>query len=207
MNTKKKMNMGILAGALGIALIGGGTWAAFNDVETVNSSIAVGTLDLAANPSTLFNVENLKPGDWFEKTLTLSNAGSLDINDINLYLTPSNWQDVQHQNLPDNGVNTLNQFLQQFDVTITRGNTEIFKGSADTLSAQSLEVSGTANNAVALAPEADMTLKIKVVFNNDTTTYPNSRLQVQNKYQGESVNLALEFEATQMPGEQINLDK
>lgn len=99
MSIKKKMGTGILAGALGLSLVGGGTWAAFNDVEAVDNTFAAGTLDLVTNEEALFNVSNLKPGDYFTKTLELTNNGSLDINEILLGSEVSGWADKTNDKL------------------------------------------------------------------------------------------------------------
>ncbi len=48
MGTKKKLGLGVASAALGLALVGGGTWAAFNDIETTQATYAAGTLDLNA---------------------------------------------------------------------------------------------------------------------------------------------------------------
>ena len=46
MSIKKKLAMGIATGALAVSMIGGGTYAYFNDVEANNSNFAAGTLDI-----------------------------------------------------------------------------------------------------------------------------------------------------------------
>lgn len=48
MAMKKSIRLGVLSGALGLALIGGGTWAAFNDIEKANAVYSTGELDLSA---------------------------------------------------------------------------------------------------------------------------------------------------------------
>ena len=53
MSIKKKLAMGIATGALAVSMIGGGTYAYFNDVETSENTFAAGTLDLAVNPEQL----------------------------------------------------------------------------------------------------------------------------------------------------------
>ena len=50
MGTKKKLGLGVASAALGLALVGGGTWAAFNDIETTQATYAAGTLDLNQSP-------------------------------------------------------------------------------------------------------------------------------------------------------------
>ncbi|MCT2534617.1 CalY family protein [Aquibacillus koreensis] len=79
MGIKKKLGLGIAAAALGISLVGGGTFAYFNDVETSNNTFAAGTLDLTLDPQVIFNVDNLKPGDTMKRYFELQNTGSLDI--------------------------------------------------------------------------------------------------------------------------------
>lgn len=79
MSLKKKLGMGLASAALGIALVGGGTFAYFSDTETSNNVFAAGTLDLAVNPSTIIDVKDIKPGDWMNRTFNLKNSGSLDI--------------------------------------------------------------------------------------------------------------------------------
>lgn len=82
MSLKKKLGMGIASAVLGISLVGGGTFAYFNDVETMNNTFAAGTLDLELNKSTIIDVNNLKPGDWMNRTFKLKNKGSLDISKV-----------------------------------------------------------------------------------------------------------------------------
>ncbi|KAA0955499.1 cell division protein FtsN [Sporosarcina sp. ANT_H38] len=82
MNIKKKLAMGIATGALAVSMIGGGTYAYFNDVETSVNTFAAGTLDLAVNPETIIDVSNIKPGDWMYRNFKLENNGSLDISKV-----------------------------------------------------------------------------------------------------------------------------
>ena len=82
MNIKKKLAMGIVTGAMAVSLIGGGTYAYFNDVETSTNTFAAGTLDLAVNPEQIINIANIKPGDWMYRTFKLENNGTLDISQI-----------------------------------------------------------------------------------------------------------------------------
>ena len=82
MSLKKKLAMSIATGALAVSMIGGGTYAYFSDVATSTNKFAAGTLDLAVNPATIINVDNLKPGDWMNRTFKLENNGSLDISEV-----------------------------------------------------------------------------------------------------------------------------
>src|SRR5690606_23821899 len=82
MSIKKKLGLGLASAALGLSLVGGGTFAYFNDVEATNNTFAAGTLDLAVNPTTIIDVSNIKPGDWMPRTFQLENNGTLDISSV-----------------------------------------------------------------------------------------------------------------------------
>ncbi|AND38625.1 TasA family protein [Cytobacillus oceanisediminis] len=94
MSLKKKLGLGIASAALGISLVGGGTFAYFNDVETTNNTFAAGELDLAVNPTTIIDVSNIKPGDWMNRSFTLKNDGSLDISKV---LLTTNFPDTSNE--------------------------------------------------------------------------------------------------------------
>lgn len=84
MSIKKKLGLGIASAALGLSLVGGGTFAWFNSVATTNNSFTAGTLDLSVDPTTIIDVDNIKPGDWMNRTFDLVNGGSLDISSVTL---------------------------------------------------------------------------------------------------------------------------
>jgi spore coat-associated protein N len=79
MGFKKKVGLGIASAALGMSLVGGGTFAYFNDVETSTNTFAAGTLDLTLDPKVIFDVDNLKPGDFMYREFEMQNTGSLAI--------------------------------------------------------------------------------------------------------------------------------
>ncbi len=82
MNLKKQFAVTLASVGLGAALIGGGTFAYFNDKETVNNTFAAGTLDLTVKPTEVFKVSNLKPGDTMTRKFVISNSGTLNIQDV-----------------------------------------------------------------------------------------------------------------------------
>ncbi|WP_042142614.1 CalY family protein [Paucisalibacillus sp. EB02] len=116
MSIKKKLGMGIATAALGIALVGGGTFAYFSDTEVSNNSFAAGTLDLAVNPSVVIDVDNLKPGDTMVREFVLENNGSLDISTIDLG-TVYNVIDANNNNTDDFGKHIKVLFLENADKT------------------------------------------------------------------------------------------
>ncbi|EKN69494.1 hypothetical protein BABA_08706 [Neobacillus bataviensis LMG 21833] len=87
MGIKKKLGLGMASAALGLSLIGGGTFAYFSDQATIHNGFAAGTLDLELGnyPETNwplnFDLQNIRPGDTFERQFVLKNSGSLAIED------------------------------------------------------------------------------------------------------------------------------
>jgi spore coat-associated protein N len=92
MGIKKKLGLGMASAALGLSLIGGGTFAYFNDTATLHNSFESGTLVLdleqAYNFPINFDLENIKPGDSWERQFVLANNGSLDFG--NTFMTVTN---------------------------------------------------------------------------------------------------------------------
>lgn len=218
MGIKQKLGVGVVSAALGLALIGGGTWAAFNDVEEVEHSIAAGTLDLVVGENTTldFNISNLKPGDYFKKDLVLENNGSLDINQILVHAdnSNSNWTDLDLLDLntqigAGSGDNTEMDFLSQFSIEIENSsNNVVYSGTLDALASGTGvgELTGTNPTTVGLGTNGSESYTVTIEFVEVDDTFTSSRLQKQNKYQGEESQLDFVFEATQMPGEEVEND-
>jgi spore coat-associated protein N len=82
MGIKQKLGLGVASAALGLALVGGGTYAYFSDEEITNNTFAAGTLDLSIDPEVIIDVDNIKPGDWMNRTFKLKNDGTLDISKV-----------------------------------------------------------------------------------------------------------------------------
>lgn len=125
MSLKKKLAMGALSATLGISLVGAGTWAAFNDIEEVNASLAAGSLDLVVDEydgPVNFNISNLKPGDTMTRYIKLDNAGSIAIKDVLLSIDSVSFTDyLPAGGDPDTyGANSLEDYLDQFQVTLLR---------------------------------------------------------------------------------------
>lgn len=112
MTVKKKLGMGVLSAALGLSLVGGGTYAAFNDTATVNNHFAAGELDLEVGKSGSkpinFDLSNMKPGDNVQRIFKLNNAGSLAIKEVLLNTTAANFE--------GNGDSNRGEFLSQFEI-------------------------------------------------------------------------------------------
>jgi spore coat-associated protein N len=253
MSIKKKLGLGVASGALGLAMIGGGTWAAFNDVENLDNNFAAGTLDLgltagAAGVETTFNVKNLKPGDEMVRSFKLSNDGSLAIKEVWMDVTELNFVNgvnefVNTHGQTDNDIGgTGLEFLDQFAVEILRTGVEggtlgapfaIIDATHDVTLRDLVEgtnlpagaeyevdsITGLVTrinlaptntsqpdyNGLPADPRDYEIVEIKVSMINDTTKVTDTASAAfgeftQNKYQGDSIGLHLEFEATQWNG-------
>ena len=123
MSIKKKLGLGVASAALGLSLIGGGTWAAFNDTATINNHFASGTLDLVVgknHPSHQlnFDLSNMKPGDNVQRIFKLNNAGSIAIKEVLLDVTAANF--VDDLTAENGGANTDLEFLDQFVINFAQ---------------------------------------------------------------------------------------
>jgi spore coat-associated protein N len=199
MGIKKQLGLGLASAALGLSLIGGGTFAYFNDTATLHNSFESGTLVLdlenAWNFPINFDLENIKPGDSWERQFVLANNGSLDFGDTFMTVTSA-----------DN-----NALLDTLKVTYF------------------VDASGTNAGEYLLINSKDITLreaiagqydgKIKSQFIKDgklnltptgqaTGTDNRFRMMIsfpeagvpQNELQGLSVDVDFNFDARQVPG-------
>lgn len=198
-NLKKKLTMGIVTGAMAVSLIGGGTYAYFNDVEVNSNSFAAGTLDInvagtnAANA--IIDVGNLKPGDTMLRTFKLNNTGTLDVSKVILtskYVV----SDVNGNNDgADLGEHIQVQFLSNIDKVSTviyettlkdLANTDVVNGDRDILR----WLAGLESDGLKAGNSDNLVVKFKFVDNG----------QNQNVFQGDSLKLDWTFEAKQTDG-------
>ncbi|MBT2289930.1 cell division protein FtsN [Paenibacillus albidus] len=84
MGIKKTLALGVASAALGLSLIGGGTYAYFSDTAESTATFAAGTLDLNTNPVEVVALNNMKPGDIAVRSFQLKNDGTLDIKQLSL---------------------------------------------------------------------------------------------------------------------------
>jgi spore coat-associated protein N len=123
MGIKKKLGLGIGAAALGLSLVGGGTFAYFNDTASINNQFAAGTLnlDVQKDPESAvnFDLRNLKPGDNATRYFVLANGGSLSIKDVLMKVGVTDFVDgmVAKNKASDSNVT---QYLSQFKVDFFR---------------------------------------------------------------------------------------
>lgn len=203
MSLKKKLGMGLATAALGLSLIGGGTYAYFSDVEKTNNTFAAGTLDLAVNPTTIIDVSNIKPGDWMNRTFKLENNGSLDISKVFLY-TNYTVNDVKGDNDGDDfGKHIIVHFLKNEDKSGIPGPSNIIESrtlyelknmSPDAVKNVSPKWFGWQDgekSGLKAGSNDDLYVKFEFVDNQ----------QDQNKFQGDSLQLEWKFDAQQTEGQ------
>lgn len=199
MGIKKTLGLGVASAALGLSLIGGGTFAYFSDTAQSTATFAAGTLDLNSDPSVIVDLNNLKPGDTVTKNFKLKNDGSLDIKSIKLN-TSTSINDV-------GGNNGNNDLAQSIKVKFLKNNDKsgvvvpeivVWETTLADLKNQSPElVNNTGLDAIWGEPDGikagtndSFTVKFEFVDNG----------QEQNYFQKDSLTLTWDFVAKQGAG-------
>ena len=197
MNLKKKLAMGIASGALAVSLIGGGTYAYFNDVEVNNSSFAAGTLDInvagndAANA--IIDLSNIKPGDTMLRTFKLNNIGSLDVSKV--LLTSS--YTVNDANGNNAGADLGEHIKVKFIINNDKRTEVVHETTLKALSTADVTdrdllgwILGGEPGGLRAGSSDTLTVKYEFVDNKAD----------QNKFQGDSLKLKWTFDAKQTAG-------
>lgn len=199
MGIKKTLGLGVASAALGLTLIGGGTFAYFSDTAQSTATFAAGTLDLNSDPSVIVDLNNLKPGDTVTKNFKLKNDGTLDIKSIKLN-TSTSINDVGG----NNGANDLAKsikvkFLKNNDKSgVVTPEIVVWETTLADLKNQSPElVNNTGLDAIWGEPDGikagtndSFTVKFEFVDNG----------QDQNYFQKDSLTLTWDFVAKQGAG-------
>lgn len=208
MTIKKKLTLGIASAALGLSLVGGGTFAAFNDVETMKNTLKAGVLDLTVDPSVIFNVSKLKPGDYMLRDFKIENIGTLDIEKVLMHTS------IEVKDKEGNIIES--DFGSQFKVNFLTSDLQPIITPWDDLSLQDLKElteSGKSPDittyikrvlGIPLKPDLPVGdtdhIVVMVTFKNDKNKDKDTGLYYQNKYQGLDMKLTLNLEATQYSG-------
>lgn len=196
MGIKQKLAMGIATGALAVSMIGGGTYAYFNDVETSTNQFAAGTLDLAINPEQIINVDKIKPGDWMYRNFKLENNGSLDISKVLLSTEFT-------ESVAGFGDHIVVEFLINEDKSSLRGPSNVIDSmtlselanmTQDAVKNESPKwfgwIQGGENSGLKAGSKDDLHVMFR--FNENDAD--------QNVYQGASLELNWKFDAQQTAG-------
>jgi spore coat-associated protein N len=200
MTLKKKLGMGVMSAALGLSLVGGGTFAYFSDTEVTNNTFAAGTLDLAVDPTTIIDVDNLKPGDTMLREFKLLNNGTLDIDNV-LLGTKYTVKDAKDDNKEDFGEHIRVNFLYNAD----KDSVPVFSKSLKELQDMSQNMEDP--NVIQFWDEFwDQIFNGILAAGTDDTLYVEFEFvendKDQNEFQGDSLDLEWTFNATQTEGEE-----
>ncbi|ENQ3104908.1 SipW-cognate class signal peptide [Bacillus sp. 491mf] len=196
MGLKKKLGMGVASAALGLSLIGGGTFAFFSDKEVSNNTFAAGTLDLELNPKTIVDIDNLKPGDSVKKEFLLKNNGSLAIKDVKLATKYSVTDSKGDNNGEDFGKHIKVKFIWNWD----KQSEPVYETTLADLQKADPDVVAKDVFAPEWAEEGGLKagsedyLWVQFVFEDNG--------QDQNIFQGDKLNLEWTFNASQTEGEE-----
>ncbi|KOP71067.1 TasA family protein [Cytobacillus solani] len=183
MSIKKKLGLGIASAAIGISLVGGGTFAYFNDVETTNNTFAAGTLDLGIDKETIISIDNIKPGDRFFRYFQLSNDGSLDMKEILLNST----YEVSDKKGDNAGEDFGEHIMVEYLYNASGKDTVIFQKTLAEINENPVQV---LKNFPAGAKNAKFTVQFEFVDNGED----------QNKFQDDALKLTWTFDAKQQDG-------
>jgi spore coat-associated protein N len=194
MSLKKKLGLGVASAALGLSLVGGGTYAYFSDTAQANATFAAGTLDISANPTTIIDVNNIKPGDTMLRSFQLVNSGSLDVATIDL-LTDYTVNDANGNNNDDLGKHIRVNFLinaDKIDAPIFSTTLYDLKTMSPDVIAGNFWSGWFAEHGGNLAAGTTDTLYVQYEFVENG--------QDQNRFQGDSLSLKWTFEGKQGAG-------
>ncbi|MCA1012281.1 TasA family protein [Halobacillus halophilus] len=202
MGIKKKLGMGVMTGALGLSLIGGGTFAAFNDVEGAQGTYSAGELDLSlGHLNKSLGVDGMVPGDTISRSFEIMNSGNVDIAEV-LFDVDATFNAGSAEN---GGNDSAEAFYGQFKITMFDSDgrnilAEEFGGSAtmaELIAADSFDIaSGDGFNKKEGENRDSDTITINVEFVEDGEKDAEGEY-LQNQYQGNSATLDFNFEATQ----------
>ncbi|SEU23952.1 TasA family protein [Paenibacillus sp. NFR01] len=195
MNIKKTLGLGVISAALGLTMIGGGTFAYFSSTDTSNASFNNGTLLLNTDPSVLLDLSKLKPGDTVKRDFLLKNDGTLNIPKVLLKtaatVTDANGDNGNH-NLKDDIIIT---FLKNQDKATTEllviSLADLEKQSPDLVARGILGGFLGGEKSGLKAGDKD-TMTVQFAFKDTLTP--------QNYYQGDKLQLNWSFLANQEAG-------
>lgn len=185
MNLKKKLLTGMATAALGISLIGGGTYAYFTDTEEASSTFATGLLDLGINKEgTIIEIKDFVPGVTVNGNFELSNDGTVDMKKVTLHTD----YEVVDNNKPNNGDDLGEYISVEYFHEINGEETLIFKKMLSELRDN---------------PEPEQVLKAFPAKSDPekfTVKFEFIDKENQNHFQGDQLILNWKFEAAQREG-------
>ncbi|MGM0838336.1 MAG: TasA family protein [Bacillota bacterium] len=194
MGIKKQLGIGMASAVLGISLIGGGTYAYFSDSAETNNTFAAGTLDLSVEPTQIIEVDNMKPGDSFIRDFALQNNGSLEIGKVMLD-TSYTVEDANGDNTEDFGEHIQVEFLyniNNLDEVIYETTLAELQNMTPEAISEHIFYPTIGEQGLPVGETHDLVVKFNFADNGED----------QNQFQGDALELAWTFSATQTDGEE-----
>lgn len=194
MSFKKKLGVGVVSATLGLSFIGGGTYAYFSDQVVTNNTFTAGTLDLAMQPTTSLDLNQLKPGDKILKKFNLKNSGTLAIQDVVMKIDYTVNDVLKNNQADDFGKHIKVQFLWDWDPA----KSPVYETTLAELKEQGSEVvskkvfASKWTESRGLQPGKMDWFWMKFIFEDNGND--------QNMFQGDSIALKMEFQANQTEG-------
>ncbi|AZR80509.1 TasA family protein [Bacillus cereus] len=194
MSFKKKLGVGVVSAALGLSFIGGGTYAYFSDQVVTNNTFTAGTLDLAMQPTTSLDLNQLKPGDKILKKFNLKNSGTLAIQDVVMKIDYTVNDVLKNNQADDFGKHIKVQFLWDWDPA----KSPVYETTLAELKEQGSEIvskkvfASKWTELGGLQPGKMDWFWMKFIFEDNGND--------QNMFQGDSISLKMEFQANQTAG-------
>lgn len=175
--------MAIATAMVGLGLIGGGTFAFFNATEGTENTFATGLIDLGIDKETIIKIKDIVPGDTLNGNFTLSNDGTVDMEEVVLH-TDYEIIDKQKPNKGDDlGDHIKVVFVKKAngkEAVISNKTLSELKNNPATL----LKTFSTESN------DEKFEVRFEFVDNGEN----------QNHFQGDELELKWEFEAKQRDG-------
>ncbi|MCQ6288527.1 CalY family protein [Bacillus cereus] len=184
----------MISAALGLSFIGGGTYAYFSDQVVTNNTFTAGTLDLAVQPTTSLDLNQLKPGDKILKKFNLKNSGTLNIQDVVMKIDYKVNDAYQNNQADDFGKHIKVQFLWDWDPA----KSPVYETNLAELKEQGSEIvskkvfASKWTESRGLQPGKMDWFWMKFIFEDNGKD--------QNMFQGDSIALKMEFQANQTEG-------
>ncbi|GAB3056810.1 TasA family protein [Virgibacillus ainsalahensis] len=183
MGIKNRVMLSVATAVLGLSLIGGGTYAYFNDTEPTRNTFANGVLDLGINKETIFTIEDFIPGDTVNGNIELTNDGSVDMGEVTL----NSSYEVVDNNDPNNG-DDLGEHIRVEYLSRTNGKEVVI--SEKTLAELTENPVAVLDEFPADSKPEKFTMRFSFVDSEEN----------QNHFQGDELKLIWEFVGKQRDG-------
>lgn len=191
---KNQLILSLAALGIGSAFVGGATFAYFSDKEAVANTFATGTIDLTVDKKVVFDVNNIKPGDYMVRYFTIKNSGTLDISEVLMHTDYAVTDERGNNGTDDFGKHLYVDFLTS-DGQVILLNQSLADLKELTKNGKSMDIATLYTDLVNLPVGDSDTICIKIRFNDNG--------QEQNVFQGDTLQLTWNLEAKQGKGKEL----